>query len=192
MKTGKHLRYIIQLNIITVFVVMMFFSCENSIQVIHEITQRDTLADVSADTITYFRSDSGRVKMRLEAPTMNRYEGNNPSLEFPDGFEAFFYDSVMEITSRIRANYGISYENIKLLEARNDVEVENYETQERLNTESLFWDQRKRIIFTRAFVKITSPDKVIFGDSLVATEGFDQRTIHNMRGTLEIEEETQD
>jgi LPS export ABC transporter protein LptC len=171
---------------------MMFFSCENSIQVIHEITQRDTLADVSADTITYFRSDSGRVKMRLEAPTMNRYEGNNPSLEFPDGFEAFFYDSVMEITSRIRANYGISYENIKLLEARNDVEVENYETQERLNTESLFWDQRKRIIFTRAFVKITSPDKVIFGDSLVATEGFDQRTIHNMRGTLEIEEETQD
>jgi len=191
-KTGYHLRYIIQFNIIATFVVMMFFSCENSLQVIHEITQRDTLADVSADTITYFRSDSGRVKMRLEAPAMNRYEGNNPSLEFPNGFEAFFFDSAMQITSRIRANYGISYENIKLLEARNDVEVENYETQERLNTESLFWDQRKRIIFTRAFVKITSPDKVIFGDSLVANEGFDQRTIHNMRGTLEIEEEAQE
>jgi LPS export ABC transporter protein LptC len=168
---------------------MMFFSCENSLQVIQEITKQDTLADVSADSVTYIRSDSGRVQMKLEAPAMYRYEGTNPSLEFPDGFEAFFFDSAMRITSRIRANYGISYENTKLLEARNDVEVENFETNERLNTESLYWDQRKRLIFTRAFVKITSPDKVIFGDSLVATEGFDKRTIHNMRGTLEIEEE---
>jgi len=168
---------------------MMFFSCENSLQVIQEITQRDTLADVSADTITYFRSDSGRVQMQLDAPVMNRYEGVNPSLEFPEGFKAIFFDSAMNITSRIKADYGISYENTKMLEARNDVEVENYETNERLNTESLYWDQRKRLIFTRAYVKITSPDKVIFGDSLVATEGFDQRTIHNMRGTLEIEEE---
>ncbi len=168
---------------------MMLLSCENSLSVVKEMTQQDTLAAVTAYDINYVRSDSGKIQMELLAPVMNRFSGPNPSIEFPDGFEAFFYDSVMQKTSRIKADYGISNENRKLLIAKRDVEVENYNTKEVLNTESLFWDQRKKIIYTGAFVKITSPDKVIFGDSLTATEGFTQRTIHNIRATLEIEDE---
>lgn len=171
------------------FVAMMFVSCENSIAVIQEITKADTLAAVTAKQVTYYRSDSGRVQMQLDAPVMNNFEGKEPKMEFPEGFEAVFFDSLMQPSSRIKANYGINYENIKMMEARNDVVVENFKTKEILNTESLYWDQRKKLIFTKAFVKITSPDKVVFGDSLNATEGFDQRTIHNIRGTLEIEEE---
>ncbi|MBZ0243958.1 MAG: LPS export ABC transporter periplasmic protein LptC [Bacteroidales bacterium] len=168
---------------------MMFLSCENSITVIQEITRADTLPAVSAKQVTYYRSDSGRVQMQLKAPVMDNYEGKDSKIEFPEGFEAIFFDSLMQPSSRIRANYGINFESTKLMEARNDVVVENFNTKEILNTESLYWDQRKKLIFTKAFVKITSPDKVIFGDSLNATEGFDQRTIHNIRGTLEIEEE---
>lgn len=169
---------------------MMFFACENSLSVVNEMTQQDTLAAVTAYDINYVRSDSGKIKMELYAPVMNRFSGTDPSIEFPEGFEAFFFDSIMQKTSRIKADYGISNENSKLLIARRDVEVENFETKETLNTESLFWDQRKKIIYTGAFIKITSPDKIIFGDSLTATEGFNQRTIHNIRATLEIEEET--
>jgi LPS export ABC transporter protein LptC len=168
---------------------MMFLSCENPISVIREITKVDTLAAMSARVVTYIRSDSGKVQMQLNAPVMNHFEGKDPKIEFPEGFEAVFFDSLMQPSSRIKADYGISHENTKLMEARNDVEVENYNTKEKLNTESLYWDQKNRFIFTKAFVKITSPDKVIFGDSLTATEGFEQRTIHNMKGTLEIEEE---
>ncbi len=120
---------------------------------------------------------------------MKRFEGKDVYTEFPEGFEAFFYDTLNKPSSRIRANYGISYEKTKLMIARNDVEVENFSTLEKLNTESLFWDQKRKIIFTHAFVKITSPDKVIFGDSLTANEGFDKRTIHNVRATIEFDEE---
>lgn len=167
----------------------MLFSCENSITSVKEVTRADTLESVNAKNIIYIRSDSGNVKIRLTAPVMKRFEGKNIYTEFPEGFEAFFYDSLDTPSSRIRAEYGISYDNTKLMIARNNVEVENFKTLEKLNTESLFWDQKKKIIYTHAFVKITSPDKVIFGDSLTANEGFDKRTIHNIRATIELEDE---
>lgn len=169
--------------------VVMLFSCTNSITDVKEVTQADTLESVSAKNVVFIRSDSGNVKIRLTAPVMKRFEGKNMYTEFPVGFEAFFYDSVNKPTSRIRANYGISYDNTKLMIARNDVEVENFNSLEKMNSESLYWNQKKKTIFTSAFVKITSPDKVIFGDSLTASESFDRRTIHNIRATIELEEE---
>ena len=59
------------------FVAMMFVSCENSIAVIQEITKADTLAAVTAKQVTYYRSDSGRVQMQLDAPVMNNFEGKD-------------------------------------------------------------------------------------------------------------------
>jgi hypothetical protein len=72
---------------------------------------------------------------------------------------------------------------------KNNVIVENLESKETLFTESLYWNQKIKKIYTRSAVKITSPDKIIFGDSLNANESFSQRVIHGMRATLEIEDE---
>ncbi len=179
------------LSITIAMAVVMLFSCENSITTVNEITRADTLEAQSAKDIVFIRSDSGFLKIRLTAPIMKRFEGKEVYNEFPDGFEAWFYDSTDQPGSYIKASYGISYDNKKLMIARNDVMVENFKTLEKLNTEQLFWDQKKRIIYTGSFVKITSPDKIIFGDSLTATEGFDRRTIHNVRATLELDEEEQ-
>jgi len=170
-------------------VVIAVLSCENSITTVKEVTRADTLEAVSAKDIVFIRSDSGMIKIRLTAPLMKRFEGKVVYSEFPEGFEAWIYDSSDQPGSHIRANYGISYENTKLMIARNDVMVENFKTLETLNTEQLYWDQKKHNIYTGSFVKITSPDKVIFGDSLTATESFDRRTIHNVRATIEIQEE---
>jgi len=171
---------------------MMVFACENSITVVKEITREDTLAAVTANDIVYIRSDSGHVFMRLEAPYMLKVAGTDPSIEFPQGFEAMFYDSLQQPASRIKASYGISYENTQLMIARNNVEVENYTTKELLNTETLFWNQKTKQIYTKAFVKITSPDKIIYGDSLNAAEDFSSRSIHNIRATIEIDEDKED
>jgi LPS export ABC transporter protein LptC len=177
------------LNIMTISMVMMFFSCENPIAVLQEFSREDTLSAVTAKDVVYTRSDSGRVQMRLHAPLMNKFEGDDPATEFPEGFVAYFYDSVDVMSSTIRADYGINYEKARLLLARSNVEVENFTTQEKLFTETLYWNQQNKTIFTRASVKITSPDRVIYGDSLTASEGFEQRVIHNIKATLEVEEE---
>lgn len=171
---------------------MAWVSCENPIAVVREIAKEDTLAAVTATDVTYIRSDSGEVFMILTAPLMLQYDGDDQMIEFPNGFEARFLDSLNQPTSRIKGNYGVSYEKVKLMIARGDVEVENFETAEMLNTETLYWNQQSKKIFTSAAVKITGPEKIIFGDSLVAAEDFSSRTIYNIKATLEIEEEDQE
>ena len=89
----------------------------------------------------------------------------------------------------IRGDYGIRYDNEELVFIKDSVVVENIKTKETLFTETLYWNQKTKKIYTRNAVKIVSPDKIIFGDSLNANEDFTQRVIHGMRATLEIEDE---
>lgn len=176
-------------HILLVFTGLMWVSCENSLSVVQELTREDTLSAVRATDVVYIRSDSGEVYMQLRAPLMLRFSGNEQITEFPEGFEAVFYDSTRMPTSKIKADYGINRETDQIMLAEREVEVENFQTKEVLYTQSLFWNQRLRTIHTRAAVKISSPDKLIFGDSLTASEDLSRRTIFNIRATFEIDED---
>jgi len=177
-------------SIIMVITMAMLLSCENPITEVQEIAKVDTLPAVSAYNIEYLRTNETNKQVLLISPQMDRYtEKNNPYSEFPQGFEITFYDTLGNKTSYIRANYGIDYKRRNILEARNDVVVKNLETEEQLNTENLIWDRKKKIIYTTTFVKITSPDKVIFGDSLWATEDFSKRRIHRIKDSFFVVEE---
>ena len=89
----------------------------------------------------------------------------------------------------IRGDYGVNYEKKELVLAKQNVVVKNLETEEVLETESLFWDQKRKKIFTSNFVKITSPEKIIFGDSMTANEDFTHREIFGIRATIEVDED---
>ncbi len=167
----------------------VFFSCENSLETIRNITKEDTLAALQAYHIDYIRTDSGEVKVRLTSPLMEKYGGNDAYTVFPEGFEVVFFDSIGRESSSIRANYGIMYERSKDMRARNDVVVKNFETNEQLFTENLYWDRKKKTIRSGTFVKIVTPDKVIYGDSMSANESFKNRQIYHIRGELEFEDD---
>ncbi len=186
------MKYLLIKSIVVVSAMMMLFSCENPIAEVQEIAKVDTLPSVSAFNIEYLRTTEGQKQVILSSPQMDRYtDKKNPYSEFPKGFEIIFYDSLGNKTSYIKANYGIDYKNRRFMVARNDVVVKNLETEEQLNTENLFWDRKKKIIYTSSFVKITSPDEVIFGDSLWATEDFSKRRIHSIKDSyFDVEEDS--
>ena len=176
-------------SIFAIFLAGMLFSCENSMETVRRISSIDTLALVTADSVVFFRSDSGRLQMTLNAPVMKKFGGDNPYTEFPDGVVVFFYDKAGNKVSRIVSGYGIHFEKNKIMEARKNVVIYNFETQEKLNTESLFWNQKKKEIYSPDFVKITTPDKVVFGDSMWANESFTKRKIYGVRATLQLQDE---
>ncbi len=120
---------------------------------------------------------------------MNAFEGDDPYMEFPKGFTIEFYDTLFNITSTITGEYGIHYSEKRFMEARNNVVVTNYETGERLNTEELIWDQKKELIYSYKFVKITSEDGVIFGDTLEAKQDFSWRRIKNTSGEIGVKDD---
>ncbi len=169
---------------------MVLFSCENSISRINEITKEDTLALVTTYDIVYDRSDSGHVQVKLVSPLMKRFGGDDPYSEFPDGFEITFFDNTGKETSFIKANYGISYVKRKFMNARNDVVIQNFETNEQLFTENLIWDQRRKLIKSNTFVKLIMPDKTIFGDSMWANESFSEHEIYNVKGEFDVVDDT--
>jgi LPS export ABC transporter protein LptC len=173
-------------SILCISILGMLFACENSLKTIHEITMEDTLPDLTAFNIEYERIIDQQRKILLKSPFIIRQEGEEPSTTFPDGFEITFYDTTGKAISFISANYGINLVNKRIMQARNNVVVINYETQEQLNTENLVWDQNRKEIFSNTFVKLTSPDRVVYGDSMRAEESFASREIFNISAELEV------
>ena len=173
-----------------ILLVGALFSCENSMKTVQNLTADDTIAAVTATNIRYERTDSGRIQVVLKSPLMLRFTGDAPYTEFPKGFSVEFYDTAGQPVSMIKANYGVRKEKLRILEARNNVIVENLQTKKTLYTENLIWNEWTRKITAPTFVKIVSPDGVIFGDSMVANESFTHRTIYGMRGVLNVKEDS--
>ena len=171
----------------------MLFSCENSIKDVKQFIDYDTITGLMAYDVVIERSDSGMLVAKLSAPVMISLEVDNADssmLEFPKGFTAYMFDiGDTTPTSMIRGDYGVNFEKKELVIARHNVVVTNMKTQETLETETLFWDQRKKKIYTSNVVKISSPDKIIFGDSLTANEDFSRREIFGIRATIELDED---
>lgn len=167
-------------------VMILMPGCKSDLETIDTITRVDEGPIESALNIEIMYSDQAYVRMILNAPQMDRYENEETYLEMPMGLTVVFYDTLMQQTSSMSARYAISHEDSGIIEARNDVVVIN-ELGEQLNTEQLIWDQKKEIIYSEKFVKITTEDEVTYGEGFHADERFDQWEITNPRGTFRVE-----
>jgi LPS export ABC transporter protein LptC len=176
-------------GIISLFAGTLMPACKNDVQTVLSLDVVDTLPEMTARDIEIIYSEKARVQIKLVSPYLVNKNEEEPLLFFPQGFTVYFYDSAMILQSTITADYGISYEKKKIMEARHNVVVENLEKGEKLNTEELFWDRGKQIIYSNKFVKITSGGQVITGDGLTSAEPFDELVVRNPKGLLEIKEE---
>ncbi len=165
----------------------MLVSCQPDLQTVESITRDDNQPVETASNLRIVYSTHAQVQMTMEAPVMRRFEGERPHMELPEGFLMVFYDTLLQETSRISARYAIQYEEDQLIDARNDVVVENIENNEKLNTEQLIWDQKNEIIYTEKFVKITTEDEVLYGDGFESDDRFTSWVIKNPRGTFYVE-----
>lgn len=167
----------------------MFTSCENDIRKVNLVTASDSIIPASTvKNIDLIRSVSGKVVLELTAPLLITYEGDNPYSEFPKGLKIVFYDSLMNETSQLTADYGINYEKRKIMEARNNVVVVNNRKHEQINTEQLIWNQVTRKISSDKFVKITTPEKVILAEGFESDETMEVYTMKKLRGTIFVNE----
>jgi LPS export ABC transporter protein LptC len=187
-RSGRALKNMTFYSIIAL-VVIMLFSCENDMAVVHEMTKRDTLPVVTSHNINVHYSEKGRTQFIMEAPVAAFYTGHDQYQEFTEGFHVTFYDSLMNVKSELSADYGINYDRKKIMEARYNVVVINYEKNEKLNTEHLVWDQNTKKIFSNVFVRISTPGDILYGENgFEADESFDNWVIRKTSGEFEIEE----
>jgi LPS export ABC transporter protein LptC len=171
-----------------IITLMAMPSCKNDVQTVLSLDVVDTMPEMTAKEIEILYSEKGRVKMKLVSPYLVNKTEDESLLEFPKGFTVYFYDSVMNVQSTITADYGISYEKKKIMEARHNVVVENMAKGEKLNTEELFWDRGKQLIYSNKFVKLSMGEQVISGDGLTSEEPFDELIISHPTGPIDFKE----
>ena len=184
----KHILKIGVILNITAFVAVMLFSCSNPDAVVRALGSDDTLSGIIADSVVFYRSDSGMVNLELHTPRMVRMETEDDIMEFPLGFDVYMYDKGTK-TTELHADYGKNYGKQQLIEAHGNVVVENFGTGETMYSDKLFWYQDLKMIYTRSHVKIVTPDKQIEGDSLEAKEDFSEYTMYSGSAILDVEDE---
>ena len=177
----------IQINI-TALVAVMLFSCANPDAVISEMASDDTLSGIVADSVSFFRSDSGVVRVELYAPRLVRMDDEKDVMEFPLGFHVFMYDQHHELTTELIAGYGKSYGD-KLIEARDSVVVRRNDDGQVMYSDKLYWYKDRKMIYTRSHVRIVTEGKEIEADSLVAQEDFSEYTMYSGSALLDVDDE---
>jgi len=170
-------------------VLMFFASCENDIKKVQELTAKQDSAIVSARSIEMYYTTNGINNILMKAPLLNRYvqDKGKSQLEFPEGMDLTFYNQEGSITSTIRADYSIYYEDEGRWIAKFNVVATN-ERGETLNTEYLIWLQNEKKIMSDQFVKINTADGIFYGDGFESDQTFSSWELVNMRGTINIQE----
>ncbi|MDP4281242.1 MAG: LPS export ABC transporter periplasmic protein LptC [Bacteroidota bacterium] len=170
--------------------VFLISGCSGKKEMIAPIKNARNIPSMSARNLEVIFSDSGKIQARLTGIVFNRFEGENPYIEFPQGFHIDIYDSAMKVETVISGNYGKRSENSRLIEAKGNVIVRNSLRNQQLNTESLFWDEFGRRIYTFSPVKITTSDKVLYGKGLEANESFTKYKITQVSGQMMVNKDS--
>lgn len=168
-----------------VLMIVVGAGCENDIEKIKLITSQKVLPVEAATDLEIIYSDSAKIKSKIVTPELNRYIGNKNYIELPKGLKLEFYDDNQNITSTLTADYAIRREQEMIVEAKRNVVIVN-EKNEKLNTEHLVWNEKTKKIYSDKFVKITTPEEIIYGNGFEADQDFSRYKILNIKGTINI------
>ncbi|MCW3071128.1 MAG: hypothetical protein JWO44_1018 [Bacteroidetes bacterium] len=173
------------------FLLLLFFAaCENDIAVVNSVTSatEKQLPLESGKNVEMLYSDSAIVRAKLNTPQMDRYMGKKNYMEMPKGMLVIFYNNLGLEENRLKADYGIGYDNGKgmdKMEAKRHVLVVNQKG-DKLETEHLTWDAATKEIYTDKFVKITTKEEVIWGEGLKANQDFSKYEIIHPQGVIQV------
>ena len=171
---------------------IFFWACENNLEEVKRVTQYEALPvqTILNSDITY--SNNGKPSMRIEAGRIDRYPNQeDPRDEFSEGVRVTPYDGDGNIDSVVTAERATNYTKQEIMVAKDSVVVRNSEGKQ-LNTELLTWDKTTKKIYTDKFVRITTPNEILYGDGLEAEQDFSKYEIQNIKGRIKIDEEESD
>lgn len=134
-------------------------------------------------------SDSARLQFRLNSPLEQQFE--NGDILYPKGVTVTFYDRPGRmIVNTLQANYGKFDKNKQLYIMRGDVRVANVPKAQKMNTEELFYDKAKKLIYTDTamFVRVETPTEVLTGHGLTANQDFSRYRILEPKGVFTLEQ----
>jgi LPS export ABC transporter protein LptC len=132
-------------------------------------------------------SDSAKLQIKLTAPMEQTFETGDQI--YPQGVKVSFYgDGGRTVVNTLEGKYA-KYDKAKnLYVVRGDVRVANQVKQQKMNTEELFFDRVRAIIYTQpeTKVRVETLTEVLTGNGLTANQDFSRYSILHPTGIFTV------
>lgn len=129
--------------------------------------------------------DSGFVILKAKAAIIEKYELiDSPYTVARKGIDIQFFDKKKpKIPGTIKAKYAKFYDYKQFYEAKGNVRITTNEGQ-KFAMQSIFWDQRKKQIYTKDTVYVTMEDgsTLVGANGMTAKDDFSEYTFYNNSG----------
>ena len=166
---------------ITFVVASIVVSCQGKIGVADKLDLSKTPTQRSYDVFAV-QTNSGRVSMRMESSLMEHYDTDSTYLDvFPNGISVFGYTDEGLLESIIvadEARHIVPRDRSKdeIWEAFGNVILHNVIEQETMETDTVYWDEGKKELYTDCYVKLYSRQGFL--------QGFGMRSDDHVRNSI--------
>ena len=177
-------------SIIVLLGAIMLLACKNDIKEVNALAEREKRPDMTGENLELIYSDSARIKYRVLAPEYIKVNREKEKYEeFPKGIHVLSYDPAGKMIGSIKAKYAKKLEDEMLWEARNEVVIINAEGK-KLETELLYWDMKKELIYSDRYVKLSADGQIIEGNNgFHSDQNLNHPGFENISGSIEVEKQ---
>ena len=177
-------------SIIVLLGAIMLLACKNDIKEVNALAEREKRPDMTGENLELVYSDSARIKYRVLAPEYIKVNREKEKYEeFPKGIHVLSYDPAGKMIGSIKAKYAKKLEDEMLWEARNEVVIINAEGK-KLETELLYWDMKKELIYSDRYVKLSADGQIIEGNNgYQSDQNLNHPVFENISGSIEVEKQ---
>lgn len=177
-------------SIIVLLGAIMLLACKNDIKEVNALAEREKRPDMTGENLELVYSDSARIKYRVLAPEYIKVNREKEKYEeFPKGIHVLSYDPAGKMIGSIKAKYAKKLEEEMLWEARNEVVIINAEGK-KLETELLYWDMKKELIYSDRYVKLSADGQIIEGNNgFHSDQNLNHPVFENISGSIEVEKQ---
>ena len=183
-------RILYMISIIVLLGAIMLLACKNDIKEVNALAEREKRPDMTGENLELVYSDSARIKYRVLAPEYIKVNREKEKYEeFPKGIHVLSYDPAGKMIGSIKAKYAKKLEDEMLWEARNEVVIINAEGK-KLETELLYWDMKKELIYSDRYVKLSADGQIIEGNNgFHSDQNLNHPVFENISGSIEVEKQ---
>lgn len=176
-------------------VAFIVFSCQGKLSEAEKLVLEETPVQ-TVDSMFVVQTENGALRMRVEADVMERYDNDTCSYEtFPKGLSVYAYteDGMLEtlLLSDNAKHFKSKRRDVECWSAFGNVVVQNIIKQETMETDTLYWDQTNKEIYTDCYVRMFSPKGFMQGYGMRSDERARNSVIYKpFNSTLLIIEDT--
>ncbi|MCU7614877.1 LPS export ABC transporter periplasmic protein LptC [Chryseobacterium sp. GMJ5] len=186
MKCSSDISYKIIAYLFSCAIFFMFISCEEDLTK-QNGSQNKNFPSQIINNANIIQRDSGFITLKAKAPIIEKYELiDSPYIVARKGIDIEFFDKKKpKVPGKITAKYAKIFDYKKFYEAKGDVRITTNEGQ-RFATQSVYWDQKKKRIYTRDTVFATMEDgsTLVHANGMTAKDDFSEYTFYNNSGDV--------